>query len=76
MTKLNITAFLAVFLMTISLAYSPPPTPQEEFDYSKAIILMKQQEANLEVKRIADMYAKMSDEERLRGDAEVIISKK
>jgi hypothetical protein len=72
MIKLQITAFIAVFFMAASLAIVPDPTPHERFDYSKVLMEMKQREADLEVKRIADAYARMSDDERLRGDAEVL----
>lgn len=72
MNRLNIMAGLVTVLMYCSLAYSPPPLPKKEIDYAELIRLQKEREADFEVKRIADAYAKMSDRERMRGDAELI----
>ena len=65
-------AAIVTILMYCSLIYSPPPLPKKEIDYAELIRLQKEREADYEVKRIADAYAKMSDIERMRGDAELI----
>ncbi|MCO6514690.1 MAG: hypothetical protein J6589_09540 [Snodgrassella sp.] len=74
MIKLQITAFIAVFFMTVSMMILPVQTEQElqreRQDYAAKLLKLKEEQADLEVKRIADAYARMSDEERLRGDAE------
>ena len=70
MNRLNIMAGLVTVLMYCSLAYSPPPLPQKEIDYAEKIKALKERDADFEVKKIADAYAKMSDRERMRGDAE------
>ena len=72
MLRLNISALIVSVLMFCSLAYSPPPLPKEEVDYAELIRLQKEREADFEVKKIVDAYAKMSDRERMRGDAELI----
>lgn len=76
MIKLQITAFIAVFFMTASMMILPVQTEQElqreRQDYAARLLKLKEEQADLEVKRIADAYARMSDEERLRGDAEVL----
>lgn len=46
----HITAAIAVFFMSICLAYSPNPTPQEEQNYVNKIMLMEQEKADLKVK--------------------------
>lgn len=79
MIKLQITAFIAVFFMTASLMIAPLPTEQEQLrkrqEYAAKALRLKEEQADLEVKRIADAYARMSDEERLRGDAEAYIER-
>lgn len=70
MLRLNISALIVSVLMFYSLAYSSPPLPKKEIDYAELIRLQKEREADFEVKKIADAYAKMSDRERVRGDAE------
>lgn len=72
MNRLNIMAGIVTLLMYGSLIYSPPPLPKKEIDYSELIRLQKEREADFEVKKIADAYAKMPDRERMRGDAELI----
>ncbi|PIT23603.1 hypothetical protein [Snodgrassella communis] len=76
MIKLQITAFIAVFFMAASMMILPVQTEQElqheRQDYAARLLKLKEEQADLEVKRIADAYARMSDEERLRGDAEVL----
>ena len=72
MNRLNIMAGIVYALTFCSLIYSPPPLPKKEVDYAELIRLQKEREADFEVKRIADAYAKMSDRERMRGDAELI----
>lgn len=70
MNRLNIMAGIVTLLMYCSLIYSPPPTAQDEINYAEKIKALKEREADFEVKKIADAYAKMSDIERVRGDAE------
>lgn len=65
-------AAIVTMLMYCSLIYSPPPLPQDEINYAEKIKALKEREADFEVKKIADAYAKMSDRERVRGDAELI----
>lgn len=72
----HITAAIAVFFMSICLAYSPNPTAQEEQNYVNKIMLMEQEKADLKVKELAEIYDKMSDEERLKGDAEIILTRR
>lgn len=72
MLRLNISALIVSVLMFCSLAYSPPPLPKKEVDYAELIRLQKEREADFEVKKIVDAYAKMSDRERMRGDAEIM----
>lgn len=72
MNRLNIMAAIVTLLMYCSLIYSPPPLPKKEIDYAELIRLQKEREADFELKKIADAYAKMSDLERVRGDAELI----
>ncbi|PIT51847.1 hypothetical protein BHC44_09560 [Snodgrassella alvi] len=76
MIKLQITAFIAVFFMTASMMILPVPTETEQLqmqrEYAAKQMQQKEQLADLEVKRIADAYTRMSDAERLRGDAEAL----
>lgn len=72
MNRLNIMAGMVTVLMYCSLIYSPPPLPKKEIDYAELIKLQKEREADYEVKKVADAYAKMTDIERMRGDAELI----
>ena len=72
----HITAAIVIFFMSICLAYSPNPTPQEKQNYVNKIMLMEQEKAALKVKELVEIYDKMSDEERLRGDAEIILTKR
>lgn len=76
MIKLKITAFIAVFFMATFLTVSPALTLQEQeqmqSDYTAWLKQEKELQADLKVKRMADAYARMSDEERLHGDAEVL----
>ena len=76
MIKVQITAFIAVFFMAAFLTVSPALTLQEQeqmqSDYSARLKQEKELQADLKVKRMADAYAQMSDEERLHGDAEVL----
>ncbi len=72
MNRLNIMATIVTMLMYCSLIYSPPPPPQDEINYAEKIKALKEREADFEVKKIADAYAKMTDIERMRGDAELI----
>lgn len=72
----HITAAIAVFFMSICLAYSPNPTPQEKQNYVNKIMLIEQEKAALKVKELVEIYDKMSDEERLKGDAEIILTKR
>lgn len=65
-------AGIVTILMYCSLIYSPPPTVQDEINYAEKIKALKEREADFEVKKVADAYAKMSDLERMRGDAELI----
>lgn len=62
-------AFLSVFGITIGLCFSPNPTPQP-YDYEKALMNLKQQEADMKVIEVRETYSKMSDEALVRGDAE------
>ena len=74
MIKLKITAFIAVFFMATFLTVSPALTLQEQeqmqSDYTARLKQEKELQADLNVKRMADAYAQMSDKERIRGDAE------
>lgn len=74
MIKVQITAFIAVFFMAAFLTVSPALTLQEQeqmqSDYSARLKQEKELQADLKVKRMADAYARMSDKERTRGDAE------
>jgi hypothetical protein len=74
--KLQITAFFAVFFMTASMMILPVPTETEQLQMQREYVAKQMQQkerlADLEVKRIADAYARMSDAERLRGDAEAL----
>ncbi|WP_370387395.1 hypothetical protein [Snodgrassella alvi] len=74
MIKVQITAFIAVFFMATFLTVSPALTLQEQeqmqSDYSARLKQEKELQADLKVKRMADAYARMSDKERIRGDAE------
>ncbi|MCX8749039.1 hypothetical protein J3U75_06540 [Snodgrassella sp. B3088] len=76
MIKVQITAFIAVFFMATFLTVSPALTLQEQeqmqSDYTARLKQEKELQADLKVKRMADAYARMSDEERLHGDAEVL----
>ena len=76
MIKVQITAFIAVFFMAAFLTVSPALTLQEQeqmqSDYTARLKQEKELQADLKVKRMADAYAQMSDEERLHGDAEVL----
>lgn len=76
MIKLKITAFIAVFFMATFLTVSPALTLQEQeqmqSDYTARLKQEKELQADLKVKRMADAYARMSDEERLHGDVEVL----
>ena len=61
-----------VYALTFcALIYSPPPPPQDEINYVSKVMAIKAQEADEEVKRVNDCYARMYDQERVRGDAEV-----
>lgn len=75
MIKNSITAFIAVFLMSASLSVSPALSDKEQLEMQRSYtaIQMEQKEyqADLEVKRIADAYARMNDSERMKGDAEL-----
>lgn len=72
MNRLNIMAGIVYALTFCALIYSPPPPPQDEINYVSKVMAVKEREADYEVKRIADAYAKMSDRERMRGDAEIM----
>ena len=65
----NIKAGLVYALTFCALIYSPPP--QDEINYVSKVMAIKAQEADEEVKRVNDWYARMYDQERVRGDAEV-----
>ena len=69
MLKESILAFIIIFFMTMSLCLSTNPTPNPH-DYEKELMRIKEQQADMEVKRLADAYAHMSDSERTKGDAE------
>ena len=75
MIKNSITAFIAVFLMSASLSVSPALSDKEELEiqrsYTTRQMQQKEYQADLEVKRLADAYARMSDSERMKGDAEL-----
>ena len=75
MIKNSITAFIAVFLMSASLSVSPALSDKEQLEmqhnYTARQMQQKEYQADLEVKRIADAYAWMSDSERMKGDAEL-----
>nr|WP_279040608.1 hypothetical protein [Snodgrassella alvi] len=75
MIKNSITAFIAVFLMSASLSVSPALSDKEQLDmqrsYTARQMQQKEHQADLEVKRLADAYARMSDSERMKGDAEL-----
>ena len=70
MLKESILAFIAIFGMTMSLCLSTNPTPNPH-DYEKELMRLKEQQANEQVKKVADAYARMSDSERMKGDAEL-----
>lgn len=70
MLKESILAFIAIFCMTMSLFLSTNLTPNPH-DYEKNLMRLKEQQANEEVKKVADAYARMSDSERMKGDAEL-----
>lgn len=70
MLKESILAFIVIFFMTMSLCLSPNPTPNPH-DYEKELMRLKEQQANEEVKKVADAYARMNDSERVKGDAEL-----
>ena len=73
--KNSITAFIAVFLMSASLSVSPALSDKELLEmqrsYTTRQMQQKEYQADLEVKRLADAYARMSDSERMKGDAEL-----
>lgn len=75
MIKNSITAFIAVFLMSASLSVSPALSDKEQLEmqhnYTVRQMQQKEYQADLEVKRLADAYARMSDSERMKGDAEL-----
>ena len=75
MIKNSITAFIAVFFMSASLSVSPALSDKEQLEmqrsYTTRQMQQKEYQADLEVKRIADAYARMSDSERMKGDAEL-----
>ena len=75
MIKNSITAFIAVFLMSAALSVSPALSDKEQFEmqcnYTTRQMQQKAYQADLEVKRLADAYARMSDSERMKGDAEL-----
>ncbi|NUF08030.1 hypothetical protein [Snodgrassella sp. ESL0324] len=75
MIKNSITAFIAVFLMSASLSVSPALSDKEQLEmrrsYTARQMQQKEYQADLEVKRLADTYARMSDSERMKGDAEL-----
>ena len=75
MIKNSITAFIAVFLMSASLSVSPALSDKEQLEiqrsYTARQMQQKEYQADLEVKRIADAYVRMSDSERMKGDAEL-----
>ena len=75
MIKNSITAFIAVFLMSASLSVSPALSDKEQLEmqrsYTARQMQQKECQADLEVKQLADAYARMSDSERMKGDAEL-----
>ncbi|WP_267391132.1 hypothetical protein [Snodgrassella sp. B3088] len=62
---------MATFL-TVSPALTLQEQEQMQSDYTARLKQEKELQADLKVKRMADAYARMSDEERLHGDAEVL----
>ena len=75
MIKNSITAFIAVFLMSAALSVSPALSDKEQLEiqrsYTARQMQQKEYQTDLEVKRLADAYARMSDSERMKGDAEL-----
>ncbi|NUF79319.1 hypothetical protein GY065_10440 [Snodgrassella sp. ESL0323] len=75
MIKNSITAFIAVFLMSASLSVSPALSDKEQLEmqrsYTTRQMQQKEYQADMEVKRLADAYARMNDSERMKGDAEL-----
>ena len=75
MIKNSITAFIAVFLMSASLSVSPTLSDKEQLEmqrsYTARQMQQKEYQADMEVKRLADAYARMNDSERMKGDAEL-----
>ena len=75
MIKNSTTAFIAVFLMSASLSVSPALSDKEQLEmqrsYTARQMQQKEYQVDLEVKRLADAYARMSDSERMKGDAEL-----
>ncbi|MGE9659238.1 hypothetical protein ACQP6C_12195 [Snodgrassella alvi] len=75
MIKNSITAFIAVFLMSASLSVSPALSDKEQLEiqrsYTARQMQQKEYQADMEVKRLADAYARMNDSERMKGDAEL-----
>ena len=75
MIKNSITAFIAVFLMSASLSVSPALSDKEQLEmqrsYTARQMQQREYQADMEVKRLADTYARMSDSERMKGDAEL-----
>ena len=69
MIKNSITAFIAVFLMSAALSVSPALSDKELLEmqrsYTARQMQQKEYQADLEVKRLADAYAWMSDVKRI-----------
>ena len=69
MIKNSITAFIAVFLMSASLSVSPALSDKEQLEmqrsYTARQMQQKEYQADIGVKRISDVYAWMSDIERI-----------
>ena len=61
--------------MSAALSVSPALSDKEQLDmqrsYTARQMQQKEYQADLEVKRLADAYARMGDSERMKGDAEL-----
>lgn len=71
MDMTNIKAGLVYALTFCALIYTPPPAEQDEMDYVSKVMAVKEREADEEAKQVLDWYARMYDQERVRGDAEL-----